>query len=168
MIITIIKRHLLTLSSKSFKWTGYDHWLVSGLSKRFVDLRQVIVGFNIYTFIIFFHTYLIQRAEHLLLYSFQDSRWGSLLLRVLKRLFLSPARNGQRKRKISVYYISESQPYMGFMVSLKLCWNLSSFNWLKSRQSLFKSLMPIVLSMIIESRALIGFFKPNYLSSGFS
>ena len=42
-----------TLFSESFKRTGYGHWLISDLSERFVDLRKVIVDFNMPAFIIF-------------------------------------------------------------------------------------------------------------------
>ena len=51
----------MTLFSESFKRTRYDHWLISGLSERFVDLRKVIVDLNIPAFIIFY-TYLVQKS----------------------------------------------------------------------------------------------------------
>ena len=35
----IIKKIFITLFPESFKRTGYDHLSVSGLSKRFLDLR---------------------------------------------------------------------------------------------------------------------------------
>ena len=65
-----------------------------------------MVDLNIPTFITFIYLSLIQRAEHLLIYSFQDSRWRVLCYQGFY-LILSTAKNGQRKRKYSVDFIPE-------------------------------------------------------------
>ena len=73
-----------------------------------------------------------------------------LVLKGLKRLFLSAVKNRERERRYFVDSISGPQLHMGLTLSLKSCRNLSSINLSKFRQSLvksFKSTGPCILKI---------------------
>ena len=73
------------------------------------------------------------------------NRLHSILLKVLRRVYLSLVNNGQWRKKWVVDSIPCSQLHKRFNDSWKLCLNLCSLKWFKPRRSHVISLIPLGL-----------------------
>ena len=73
------------------------------------------------------------------------NRLQSILLKVLRRVYLSFVNNGQWRKKWVVNSIPWPQLHRGFKDSWKLCLMLYFLKWLKPRRSRVISLMPLGL-----------------------
>ena len=68
--------------------------------------------------------------------SFKFFKETSILNKLFRSFYLFSAKNGQRKKKWSVFSVSEPQSHIGLAASLKLWQNLCSFKWLNFNRNL--------------------------------
>ena len=102
-IQTLIK-HLekkLHFSKRLFKRTVYSYWSISGLSKRFIDLRyKVSADFNIGTFITFSCLFDPNGRTFANIFFSRFKMGDFTLWRLLERWFLLAAKNERVSRRL--------------------------------------------------------------------